>query len=81
MGNRVVLQRDLPALLKDLEERGVERVQRSPARFDGMVEVRWEDSPLENRQRQAVLRGWRQLTVISVLAVILLVAIVVLISL
>jgi hypothetical protein len=46
-----------------------------------LVEVRWEDSALERQQRLALLRGWRQLTVISVLVVILYVAILVLSSL
>ena len=81
MGRLEVLQRDLPALLAELEEQGARKVQRSPARFDGMVEVRWEDSTLERRQRQALLRGWRQLTVISILVAILIAAIVVLTSL
>ncbi len=81
MGRREVSQRDLPALLADLEQQGATKVQRSPARFDGMVEVRWEDSPIERQQRQALLRGWRQLTVISILAAILVAAIILLTSL
>ncbi len=81
MGRREVSQRDLPALLADLEQQGATKVQRSPARFDGMGEVRWEDSPIERQQRQALLRGWRQLTVISILAAILVAAIILLTSL
>ena len=81
MGRREVLQRDLPALLAELEEQGARKVQRDPARFDGMVEVRWEDSPLERHQRQALLKGWRQLAGISILVAILIAAIVILSSL
>jgi hypothetical protein len=35
-----------------------------------MVKVEWRDSPLEREQRRALLRGWRQMIVISFLVAI-----------
>ncbi len=81
MGIRLVPQRELQDFLSELEESGRSNVRRSPARFDGMVEVSWDDSPLERRQREALAKGWRQLTVISVLVAILIVAVIVLTAL
>ena len=78
MGRREVQQRELPTLLAELEEQGAKKIQRSPARFDGLVEVRWEDSPVELQQRHALLRGWRELTVISFVIAVLIVAVMVL---
>ena len=70
MGRRDVPQRELPALLAELEEQGATEVRRAPAGPDGMVEVQWEDSPLERQQLQAMMRGWKQILVISVMAVV-----------
>ena len=81
MGSRLVPQRELQGFLSELEESGRSNIRRSSARFDGMVEVSWDDSPLERRQRDALAKGWRQLTVISVLVAILVSAVVVLTSL
>jgi hypothetical protein len=70
MGRRDVPQRELPVFLAELEERGATEVRRSPAGPDGLVEVQWEDSPLERQQREAMLQGWRHIFLISVMAVI-----------
>ena len=74
MGRREVLQRDLPALLDELKEMGATGIHRSPARFDGLVEVRWEDSPLERQQRKADLQAWRLPFVVSFVIVLVMVA-------
>ena len=68
-------QQDLPALLNELEERGVTGVRRKPARFDGYVEVEWDESPREREQRLAMMRGWLRLGVITVALVVLAVGI------
>lgn len=81
MGSHLVPQRELPGFLSKLEESGRSNIRRSTARFDGMVEVSWDDSPIEQQQRNALLKGWRQLTVISFLVAVLVAAIIVLTSL
>jgi len=67
--------------LAELHEKGARKIRRSPARFDGVVGVRWEESLREQQQRQAEVKGWRQLTVISVLVAILVAVIAVLTAL
>ena len=81
MGHRDVPQRELPALLAELKDQGVTNIQRSPAQFDGMVQVRWEDAPLEQQKHQALLKGWKQLIGISFIVAFLIAAAIVLFSL
>lgn len=81
MGRRQIPQRQLQSFLAKLEEKGATRIRRSPARFDGMVEVRWEYSPHDHQVRQALMKGWRRLTVLSFLVAILLVVIAILAAL
>jgi hypothetical protein len=59
MGRKKIPQRELAGFLAKLEEMGATEVQRSPAGFDGTVEVRWEDSELEREQRQTDLQAWK----------------------
>lgn len=65
MGRKEVPQEDLPALLSELEEKGATKVRRSPARFDGIVEVTWEDSPQDVALRKAELKAWRGVAIVS----------------
>ena len=81
MGRQLVPQRELSGFLVELEERGATEIQRSPARFDGTVEVRWEDSPVERHLRKAELQGWRQIMVLSAVVAALIVLTMVLLAL
>jgi hypothetical protein len=81
MGRREVHQRDLPALLTELEDLGATDIKRSPARFDGVVVVRWKDAPLERELRKAELQGWKSAMVVSALIALLIVGIMVFLGL
>lgn len=43
MGRGKVLQRQLRAFLSELEEKGAGNVRRLRPRFDGSIEVTWDD--------------------------------------
>ena len=81
MGSQLVPQRELRGFISTLEESGRSNIRRSPARFDGMVEVSWDDSPIERQQRSALLKGWRQVMVLSLFVAVVVAAIIVLTSL
>lgn len=75
MGRKEVPQKDLPALLSDLEEKGAKKIRRSPARFDGTVEVTWDDSPQDVALRKAELKAWRGVAVVSVFVALVVAAV------
>lgn len=61
MGRARVPQRQLPAFLRELREKGATDVHRRPTALDGTVRVTWEDPPstaLQDRDFEAELRGW-----------------------
>jgi len=67
MGRAVVHQRQLHGFLKELREKGVTRVSREAARFDGSVEVRWSDpgAALRDEEFRADLRAFLPAWVLS----------------
>ncbi|GMV06259.1 MAG: hypothetical protein AMXMBFR53_25350 [Gemmatimonadota bacterium] len=67
MGRAVVHQRQLPGFLLELREKGVTRISREPARFDGSVAVRWSDpgAPLGDAGYRADLQAFVPAFVLS----------------
>ena len=74
MGRRRVSQKDVSMVLAELKDLVAVRVRRSPARFDGSVEVRWEDTALERQQRKEDLRAWRLPFVVSSIGLLVVLA-------
>lgn len=77
MGRAVVHQRQLPGFLKGLREKGVTRISREPARFDGSVAVRWSEpgAALRDAEFRADLRAFLPAFVLSGIFLLLVVAV------
>ena len=74
-------QKEVAELVAGLREAGATNIRRLPARQDGSVEVRWEDSPAEREAYKADLRAWRPLYFISIGLAVLFVVLTVLLGL
>ena len=68
MGRGKVPQRQLRAFLSELEEKGAGNVRRLPPRFDGSIEVTWDDPEamvLKDNDFKTDLRAWVPVYILS----------------
>ncbi|HSG08895.1 MAG TPA: hypothetical protein VLA36_11100 [Longimicrobiales bacterium] len=79
MSRKRVLQKDLPALLAELEERGATGLRRHPPHMDGKVLVTWREpgAPTHEGEITGEMTGFVPTFVFSVGFVALVIAVVV----
>jgi hypothetical protein len=68
MGRGTVPPRHLRAFLSELEEKGARNVRRLPPRFDGSIDVTWDDPEavvLKDKDFQTDLRAWVPVYILS----------------
>jgi len=68
MGRGKVPHRQLRAFLSELEEKGARNVRRLPPRFDGSIDVTWDDPEaivLKDNDFKTDLRAWVPVYILS----------------